>query len=467
MAVVFKKGSRRQVRLRMMISGPPKSGKSKTALRFAFALAPNHKVFVIEAGENDATDLYHGEEWDGVKWDWDICKLDSFSPESYIEAIQEAGRQGAEVIVIDSLSHEWNGKDGCLQIADQHGQFFGWKVATPLHDQLFQVIRKSPAHLIATCRSKISHVVESEGGKNVIRRIGMEPIQRESTPYEFDVLMDMDQNHIGTVYGSRCLAIEGKSCLKPGKEFLQPVLSWLETGVQVAPTAVSPRISDVQLERVAELLGLLGWTVDRISRDFPKRYGVTELAKLDQDQAGDLLKWLDAQAKAKGKRSQSGNANPAPAAAAVPAPAAETNGHAAPVPNGKPAASATPPAGPSEPVPAGATVPPALAGQRLTDAQIEQLKEAYKEWADRSFNQLRDEDLNRSDNEIEDLIKKEWLKLLAPYKDASGKSLTTAKGLTVAQAEEFIRQVTHQSELMTWQQDTTKGGTPATAGSKS
>jgi hypothetical protein len=65
MPITIRKGSRKQHRLRMLIDGPTKVGKSPTALRFANALAPNGRVLVIEAGEGGATELYFGDEFDG------------------------------------------------------------------------------------------------------------------------------------------------------------------------------------------------------------------------------------------------------------------------------------------------------------------------------------------------------------------------------------------------------------------
>jgi hypothetical protein len=42
-----------------------------------------------------------------------------YNPERYIEAINACVEAGDEVIIIDSLSHEWNGEGGILQIVDQ------------------------------------------------------------------------------------------------------------------------------------------------------------------------------------------------------------------------------------------------------------------------------------------------------------------------------------------------------------
>jgi hypothetical protein len=329
----------------MMIDGPAKSGKSYTALRFAFALAPSSRVCVIEAGELGSTEKYIGEEADGRRWGFDICQLDNYSPESYTEAVLEAGRQGYEAVVIDSLSAEWTGKGGALEIADKGGgPFGGWKTATPLHDKMFETILASPCHVLATVRSKMDYVLEAnDRGKMEPRKVGLAPIQRDTAPYEFDILLSMDAAHVGTVSGSRCRAVDGLSVLKPGADFLKPVILWLETGVQADAPKPSPRITDFQVQRVAGLLADLRWTLDRVARDFPRKYGATELGKLTHEQAQGLIKWLEAQAGASAKKAELQQQAPASQAAptgssqpeAAAAPPA-TNGHTAPA-RGEPA----------------------------------------------------------------------------------------------------------------------------------
>jgi hypothetical protein len=316
MPINIRKGQRKQLRLRLMIDGPAKSGKTTTALRFAYALAPTGRVLVIEAGERGAAEKYYGDEFDGRRWEFDICQLDSYSPEAYTEAVLEAGRQGYEALVIDSLSHEWTGRGGALEIADKgSGPFGGWKTATPLHDAMFEAILESPCHVVATVRSKMDYVLQpNDRGKLEPVKVGVAPIQRDTAPYEFDVILSMDNTHVGTVTGSRCRAIDGASALKPGADFLKPVIVWLETGVQIDPPKPSPRITDQQVERVNELLQELRWTLDRIAKDFPRKYGATELTKLTHEQAASLIKWLEGQAAGQARRAQTAPPTPLPAA---------------------------------------------------------------------------------------------------------------------------------------------------------
>src|SRR5262249_43011752 len=98
----FKKAERKLLKLRMAIDGPAGSGKTYTALRFAFALGK--RIAVIDS-EHESASKYVGEAPDGIVWRFDVNELDRFSPADYTNAIDEAERLGCDVLVIDSLSH--------------------------------------------------------------------------------------------------------------------------------------------------------------------------------------------------------------------------------------------------------------------------------------------------------------------------------------------------------------------------
>jgi hypothetical protein len=68
------------------------------------------KVFLIDT-ENGSAELYSD------LGTFRVFNLQApFAPARYIEAIKAAEDNGAECIVIDSTSHEWDSKSGCLEI---------------------------------------------------------------------------------------------------------------------------------------------------------------------------------------------------------------------------------------------------------------------------------------------------------------------------------------------------------------
>lgn len=439
-SITFRRGQRKQLRARLMIEGSAKAGKSFTALRFAYALAPTARVFVVEAGERNSTEKYFGEEIDGRRWEFDIVQLDSYSPEMYVAALREAERQGAETVIFDSLSAEWTGKGGALEIADRgNGPFGGWKTATPLHDAMFEAIQASPCHVIATVRSKMDYVLQAnEKGKLEPVRVGLAPIQRDTAPYEFDVLISLDQAHVATVSGSRCRAIEGLSVLKPGADFLRPYINWLETGVQTDAAKPSPRITDEQVLRVNDLLTELRWNVERVSKDWPRKYGVTELVRLNYEQAQQVIKWLEGQvrrvepaAAQGGHAAQTAPASPPPATPATPTPTSPAGSP----PAAQGTSTTTAPAGgaassPTSPPAPPPTLPPLVPGG-ITGQQITRLGDLRSEVFG-LMGILGHQDKERST----------WAAILAK------RGVDTARKLTEAQAAELIAALTDKAEAM-------------------
>jgi hypothetical protein len=237
MNAIFRPASRQKSKLRMAIDGPAGSGKTFTALRFAFAIAgPGGRVAVINS-ESGAVEKYLGLAPDGTPFTFDVCELDDFAPTKYTEAILGAGRAGYDVLVIDSLSHAWAGSGGALEIKDKKSagsnanSFTAWKDVTPMHNQMIDAILRSPCHIIATMRSKTEYILEVDSkGRSIPRKVGMAPIQRAGMEYEFDLYCSVDAEHILRVSKSRCPELDEAMSVKPGATFIMPIVSWLNDG---------------------------------------------------------------------------------------------------------------------------------------------------------------------------------------------------------------------------------------------
>jgi cellulose biosynthesis protein BcsQ len=249
MAVLtFKKATREQLYGRVALLGPAGSGKSYTALRLAFTLAGDGRVAAIDT-EHRSLSKYVGEAPDGIPWDFDVLELNSFSPDNYIAGIHAAEQAGYSVLTIDSLSHAWAGKDGILEFVDEVARraavrrggtpnnYTAWRDATPKHNDLVEAMLAAKIHLIVTMRVKMDYVQEKdENGKNVVRKIGLQPVQRDGLEYEFDLIgdmsMDTSSNGANTliVGKTRCSALRGKMFDNPGREMALILKKWLDVG---------------------------------------------------------------------------------------------------------------------------------------------------------------------------------------------------------------------------------------------
>lgn len=253
----IKKATKEQIKLRMAIDGPTGSGKTYSSLRFAQHLAGNKGSILVIDSERRSASKYVGEAPDGIPWEFDVIDLPSFSPDTYVEAINLASQHGYDVIVIDSLSHAWMGKDGTLELVDKKGgKFQAWRDVTPMHNKMVDTILECPAHVIVTMRSKMEYAMEEleENGrkKTVVNKLGMAPVQRQGVEYEFDVIIDMDQTNTANVTKSRCSAIAGERVHKPTPAFINPVIEWLDSGEPI-PSFVSFEDMMFELSKTFEL----------------------------------------------------------------------------------------------------------------------------------------------------------------------------------------------------------------------
>ena len=194
MALEFKRAVKQSAKLRMALIGISGTGKTYGALRLATGMGG--KIAVIDTEHGRASRYAH-------KFTFDKLELDTFSPTTYIQAIQAAEQAGYDILIIDSLSHAWIGKDGALEQVDRAARaqrsqntFTAWRDVTPLHNQLVEAITTSSLHVIATMRSKAKYDLEKDDrGKLVPRKIGMEPMQRDGLEYEFDLVGFLDYSH--------------------------------------------------------------------------------------------------------------------------------------------------------------------------------------------------------------------------------------------------------------------------------
>lgn len=250
--MAFKKAVRTNLKARLGFYGPAGSGKSWWSLVCAYMLGA--RVAVIDSERGSASKLQGETDPEtGITFDFDVSELDNHSPQRYVQEIQLAEREGYEVIVVDSLSHAWMGREGALEQVDKHSKrsssgnsYMAWREVTPHHNALVDALLMSSAHIIVTMRAKTEYVVEDQqrNGRTVKvpKKIGLAPVQREGLEYEFDVVGDLDQAHSLSVTKSRCRALDGAVIAAAPGAFATTYRTWLLQGSSglVAPSA--PRV---------------------------------------------------------------------------------------------------------------------------------------------------------------------------------------------------------------------------------
>lgn len=237
---------RSQARMRLAILGPSGSGKTYSALQLAFGLGS--KIGMIDT-EHGSGELYaHLGAYDV------ITLTPPFTIANYLAAIRAFEKAGYDTIIIDSLSHAWAGEGGLLDKVDKikgnsANSFGAWRTITPEHNSLVEAMLQSPAHIIVTMRTKTEYVLETnDKGKQVPRKIGMAPVQRDGLEYEFTVVLDVNADHIASASKDRTSLFDGqwfKITPKTGetlKAWLAGAVA-LPTPATAAPVTIVPQPS--------------------------------------------------------------------------------------------------------------------------------------------------------------------------------------------------------------------------------
>lgn len=250
--IQFSRATKKKSRLRLGIMGAAGSGKTLGSLKLAKGIASSmDKVFVIDT-EHGSADLYSDKKH-GLEGYNTFTMGAPFTPLRYVEAIQAAEKAGAEVIIIDSVSHAWVGEGGALDQVDkkQGNSYTAWKDVTPQHRALVEGLLQSNAHIICTLRSKQEYVLEEQQNRfgktvQVPVRKGMAPVQREGMEYEFTVFVDVREDHHAMATKDRTGLVDGKLMMlteEVGKAFK----SWLDSGEAPAPQAQPPVFTAAQV----------------------------------------------------------------------------------------------------------------------------------------------------------------------------------------------------------------------------
>ena len=185
---------RQNIKLRIGISGASGFGKTFSALKMASGMVDHFSKIALIDTENCSSNLYAG------LGPFNVLSLDPpFSPERYIKAIEICENEGMEVIIIDSISHEWKGSGGCLQIhQDLGGKFQDWGKLNPRHQAFIDKILNSACHVITTARRKTDYTMSMDtNGKVKVIKHGTKEITREGFEYELTVNFElMNEEHL-------------------------------------------------------------------------------------------------------------------------------------------------------------------------------------------------------------------------------------------------------------------------------
>jgi hypothetical protein len=228
----LQKAQRHQVKLRLGLSGASGFGKSYSALLLAYGITEDWTKIAVIDTENNSASLY------SHLGDFNVISLNQpYSPERYIEAIKLCEENQIEVIIIDSITHEWNGKGGCLQIHEQlGGRFQDWAKLTPRHQAFIDAILQSNSHVITTVRKKMDYSMDRDSsGKTRVVKHGLKDITREGFSYELTVDFEIiNENHMAKATKDRTGLFMDKPEILITKGVGRMLIDWCNQGVSIA-----------------------------------------------------------------------------------------------------------------------------------------------------------------------------------------------------------------------------------------
>jgi hypothetical protein len=228
MTLQLKKAERKKAKIRLGLSGASGFGKTYTSLLIAKGLVGDWEKIAMIDTEHGSGELY------ADLGDYNVITLNPpYSPERYIEAIKACEQAGMECIIIDSITHEWDGPGGCLEILDKlGGKYQDWAKITPRHNAFINAILTSKSHVITTVRRKQDYeMTKDNNGKIKVEKAGTKEITREGFEYELTVNLEIaNDRHMVRASKDRTGLFMDKPEFIPTVETGELIRKWCESG---------------------------------------------------------------------------------------------------------------------------------------------------------------------------------------------------------------------------------------------
>ena len=248
---MFKKATKKNAKLRLALFGVSGSGKTMSALRIAKGIVgENGKIAVIDTERRSACKY-------ADRFDFDVCELDKPTVNNLKLTIEKA--KDYDVLIVDSLTHSW------LELIAEVEQLakakFGgntwsaWSEGTPKQLSLINSLLDFKGHIIATMRVETNWTtITNDKGKVVPVRVGEAPKQGKGIEYEFDMLMQLSQEHNALVIKDRTGKYQDEIIELPDENFGKTLAEWLnEIPEEAEPTMEEIAEKVLECQSVQEL----------------------------------------------------------------------------------------------------------------------------------------------------------------------------------------------------------------------
>ncbi|GAF14892.1 hypothetical protein JCM19046_3548 [Bacillus sp. JCM 19046] len=294
--IQVKKARREKQKSVVGLIGPSGSGKTVSGLRMAYGMMkagyPDaneeeiwEKIGVVDT-EHGRSKLYWQEQF-GEMIVGDFLHIEfnpPYTTDRYNFAVSKLKEAGAEVIIIDSLSHNWSGEGGIVEVHDNMSgnSFQNWgKLAKETHN-IIKTLTRNNVHIISTLRTKQEYAIETnDKGRPQPVKVGTKPVQKDELEYEFMLNFNIDMDNVAVPTKDNTRLFKGKPHILD-EEAGAKLYKWLEHGV------------DVKAEQEAERLSLVEEVKTIVGEDEELKKALKELeAKAQMDLKDFSIKFLN------------------------------------------------------------------------------------------------------------------------------------------------------------------------------
>jgi hypothetical protein len=184
------------------------------------------------------------------------------------------------VIIIDSVSHEWQSSGGILEAHSlmTGNSYTNWSKLTPRHNAFVQHILQSRCHIIGTIRAKQDYVLSEKNGKQVPEKVGLKGITRDGMDFELTLVFDLNMKNLASASKDRTSMFINKPEFVISPQTGKQILDWCNQGEPDFLSQLTVRIDDCK--SIDELLKLFyaNPTEDNaVKAAFTKRKGELEI----------------------------------------------------------------------------------------------------------------------------------------------------------------------------------------------
>ena len=194
----YTKAVRKDTNLLIAIAGGTGTGKTYSAMELATGLCDGGPFLFID------TEGRRGLHYADL-FDFEHHELQPpFHPEKYLPPIIEAEERGFKAVVIDSMSHEWAGEGGVIELADEakrrvKNEVAAWAEPKKRHKKMMNRLIQARAHLIFCLRAKRNTDMseKDERGKTIVRITEPQPVCEKDFMYEMTASFTMQNGRPG------------------------------------------------------------------------------------------------------------------------------------------------------------------------------------------------------------------------------------------------------------------------------